>query len=119
MLRCSWYIYTVRLAPRQPLKDTPVKKVGHTLDTCICVQYSETMRPTNKQRSLLRLIAIMTESKGHSPTMAEIAERLEIQPSAVHCRLRVLKNKAWVTWVPKVARTLRITEGGSAHVRSV
>jgi Mn-dependent DtxR family transcriptional regulator len=85
------------------------------VDTLTAIQYSVCM-PTPNQRATIRLIARLTKANGYAPTWAELAKRLKIQPSAVHDRLRVLREKGLVTWIPRSARTLKITDRGAAHV---
>lgn len=73
------------------------------------------MKPSPFQRETLRIISRLTKDKGYPPTWAEMAKALKITTSAVHDRLRVLREGGLVTWIARRARTLRVTEEGQPY----
>jgi len=66
--------------------------------------------PTPTQRRLLLLIQSMTERQGYPPTIRELLKAAKARsPNAVAQQLRYLRRKGWVEWLPRHARTLRVS----------
>ena len=66
---------------------------------------------TGKQMEVLNFVKEFIDSKGYSPTRAEIADGLEIFPNAAQERVTALIKKGAVTQDGSKARTLKPVEG--------
>lgn len=65
---------------------------------------------TERQRQILDEIVTFHREKGYCPTFREIQAKFGFASvNAVVAHLRPLRSRGLVTWVPKVARTLRPT----------
>lgn len=66
--------------------------------------------PTPRQREVLRVIATHRKVHGHSPTITELGQQLEISSrNGVVDHLKALSRRGLLTWLPKRARTLALT----------
>jgi SOS-response transcriptional repressor LexA len=74
------------------------------------------MKPTDKQRRILRLIVQLSEKQGYTPSVAELAAASNISHNAAHELLVRLRDKGFVTWRPRASRTLALTESARSHV---
>lgn len=67
------------------------------------------VRPTDRQREIIRTIVRLTRDAGYPPTIREVmTEHGFATPNAVAQHLKTLRRKGWVIWEPGKARTLRI-----------
>lgn len=65
---------------------------------------------TKRQRQILDEIGRFYRERGYCPTFREIQAKFGFQSvNAVVAHLQPLQRRGLVTWVPKVARTLRPT----------
>lgn len=66
---------------------------------------------TNKQKEVLDCITWFIEDNGYSPTVRELREMMGVNSTAtVFAHLKNLKNKGYITYVPKTNRTIRVIE---------
>lgn len=64
---------------------------------------------TRRQREVLDAIITFTQENNYSPTVREIGSMIGSKsPSTVQVLLKKLKRKGFVTWEPKIPRTIRI-----------
>lgn len=70
---------------------------------------------TTAQRETLDAIARLTAAAGYPPTMAEIGAARGVSAPTVHDVAVRLREAGLLTWVPRVARTIRLTPEGMAH----
>jgi SOS-response transcriptional repressor LexA len=55
------------------------------------------------------------EKCGYSPSVSEVAAHAGVaSKDTAHRDLEVLRYRGWITFVPKVARTMRVTDLGYA-----
>lgn len=61
---------------------------------------------------VLEAIEALAADLGVAPTVREVKDVLGVRsPSDMHRYLERLKEKGFVSWVPRKVRTLRVTEG--------
>lgn len=63
---------------------------------------------TSRQQRLKAAIADLIAKNGESPSYAEIARKLRIQPSAVFVQVMALESKGHVTVTRGKARSIRV-----------
>lgn len=63
---------------------------------------------TKRQQRLKAVIAELIAKAGQSPSYAEIAKKLRIQPSAVFVQVMALETKGHVTVTRGKARSIRV-----------
>jgi SOS-response transcriptional repressor LexA len=63
---------------------------------------------TKRQQRLKKLIADLIAKNGESPSYAEIARKLRIQPSAVFVQVMALESKGHVAVTRGKARSIRV-----------
>lgn len=75
---------------------------------------------TARQREVLGLIRRRTLADGYPPTILELGAYLGINSTqGVHDHLRSLARQGLLTWLPRSARTLRLTPAGEAALGRV
>lgn len=78
---------------------------------------TNTRQLTARQRVILDRVAESIAKNGYAPTMRELAESLDIKNmNAVQSHLLALRNKGYVAWEERRARTLRIVKLPDARV---
>ena len=67
---------------------------------------------------VLAAIADLWEEWGYPPTVRDIGSRIGMAPSAVHGYIRSLSEAGLVHDEPNIARSLRVSDAGFAHLAS-
>jgi repressor LexA len=66
---------------------------------------------TDRQLDVLRAISAWREKHDYAPTIRELGDRLGIDSTnGVQDHLKALRRHELVEWVPRSARTLRLTQ---------
>lgn len=68
---------------------------------------------TDRQAQVLLWIGCYLAEHGYSPTVREIAHAHGCNPSGVHGHLRALQTRGCITWMPRQARSIRLTGGAT------
>lgn len=64
---------------------------------------------TNRQREIVEWIFEYQRKHRYSPSIRDLMQRFGINsPNGAMCHLYALKRKGCITWVPGVARTMRV-----------
>ena len=73
--------------------------------------------PANESRrkSILRIIANFTSSKGYPPALAEIAQLLRVSVHTIYYYVRVFIRLGFINHQPHKPRDLRVTEAGRVY----
>lgn len=67
---------------------------------------------TKKQKEVFSSIVDFINENGYSPTIRELCEIEGLSsPATMHFHLKHLVSKGYITYVPKISRTIRIVEG--------
>lgn len=61
----------------------------------------------NKLQSIIDYLSNRTEQ--YAPTVREIASAIGMSVEPTHHMLTVLRDRGYITWEPKTARTIRLT----------
>lgn len=72
---------------------------------------------TRKQLAMLAIVADLTDTKGFSPTHAEVASKRGGSRQATRQMLQYLRNAGFVDWIDGDSRTLHITSSGRAKLK--
>lgn len=72
------------------------------------VSRSKSQGTTGPQRDVLRAIRALIRSRGYSPSVREIADRLGVNVGDVHSKLARLRRDGMVRWDDGKARTIRV-----------
>ncbi|MAF43462.1 MAG: hypothetical protein CMI54_04735 [Parcubacteria group bacterium] len=73
---------------------------------------------TDRQAEVLSVIDIYIDENGFSPSLLDVANGMEILPNAAQDHLKALEKKGYITRVPKISRSITITEVGQDFLRS-
>jgi DNA-binding IclR family transcriptional regulator len=60
----------------------------------------------NKMESILKYLSNRTEQ--YAPTVREIASAIGMSVEPTHHMLTVLRDRGYITWEPKITRTIRL-----------
>lgn len=67
---------------------------------------------TKKQKEIFSSIVDFINEHGYSPSVRELCEIEGLSsPATMHYHLKNLVNKGYITYVPKMSRTIRIVKG--------
>lgn len=66
---------------------------------------------TDKQHELLECVMKFIEEKGYSPTIGELATARKVTKRAAYDMAQSLRAKGALSWVPGLARTMRVVDG--------
>lgn len=67
---------------------------------------------TKKQKEVFSSIVDFINEHGYSPTVRELCEIEGLSsPATMHFHLKRLVNMGYITYVPKMSRTIRIVKG--------
>ncbi len=73
---------------------------------------------TDRQRDVLEIIETTRDERGYSPSIREISAVLDVSSTnATADLLKALRKRGLVEWMPRTARTLRVTEDGLRELR--
>ena len=68
--------------------------------------------PTKRQIEVLAFIHQHRARHGYAPSVRETCAEFGISPNGAHDHLRALERRGLITRVPKVARSLVVTDAG-------
>ena len=65
------------------------------------------------RQDVLMALAKLRLNNGYAPSVRELAKELDLaSPSSVHLHLRGLAEMGYITWIPGLSRTVRLTPAG-------
>ena len=70
-------------------------------------------RLTDRQHQVLQWISCYLAEHQYGPTVREIAHAHGCNPSGVHGHLRALQTRGCIAWMPRQARSIRLTGGAT------
>ena len=71
------------------------------------------VRSEESQIAALKAIHDLTEEKGYGPSVRDVGEAIGRSSSSTAQRvIEYLKRRGWITYAPKVARSMKITDKG-------
>lgn len=88
--------------------------------TRLVAMSTENREPTDRQREILRLIRALTASRGFPPTLHEVSAGLGMKAKGgAASGIRALVTKGLLTVLPRVARSMTLTQAGQRAADSV